>query len=165
MAEFELIIGDKTYLAELKQEAEATVIKVGGSEFSFEVISPGHYEVTNNGKKQSIAAVKYRGKFLIDIDAMLFEVSESGQEEFGADSSAHAGEKDKVYAPMPGKIVKLLVKVGDRVSEKQPLMIVEAMKMENQINSPASGIVKAVNSSVGDQVDTISAVIELDLEA
>ncbi|MCH8026710.1 MAG: hypothetical protein IID63_01145 [candidate division Zixibacteria bacterium] len=65
---------------------------------------------------------------------------------------------------MPGKIVKLLVKVGDRVSEKQPLMIVEAMKMENQVNSPAAGIVKAVNASVGDQVDTVSAIIELDLE-
>lgn len=164
MAEFEFIIGDTMYIAELKQEAETTVIKVGDSEFSFKEISPGHYEVTNNGEKQSIAAVKYRGKFLIDIDAVMFEVSESGQEEFGADSSSHSGEKDKVYAPMPGKIVKLLVEVGDRVSEKQPLMIVEAMKMENQVNSPASGIVKAVNSSVGDQVDAVSAIIELDLE-
>ena len=164
MAEFEFIIGDRTYLAKLKQAAETTVIKVGDSEFSFEEIYPGHYEVTNNGEKQSIAAVKYRGKFLIDIDAVMFEVSESGQEEFGADSSSHSGEKDKVYAPMPGKIVKLLVEVGDRVSEKQPLMIVEAMKMENQVNSPASGIVKAVNSSVGDQVDAVSAIIELDLE-
>ena len=164
MAEFEFIIGDTMYIAELKQEAETTVIKVGDSEFSFKEISPGHYEVTNNGEKQSIAAVKYRGKFLIDIDAMMFEVSESGQEDFGADSSAHSGEKDKVYAPMPGKIVKLLVEVGDRVSEKQPLMIVEAMKMENQVNSPASGIVKALNNSVGDQVDTVSAVIELEIE-
>ena len=165
MAEFEFIIGDNTYLAELKQEAETTVIKVGDNEFSFKELSPGHYEATNNGKQFSIAAVKHRGKFLIDIDARLFEVSESGQEEFGADSSAHAAEKDKVYAPMPGKMVKLLVKVGDRVSEKQPLMIVEAMKMENQVNSPAAGIVKAVNASVGDQVDTVSAIIELDLEA
>ena len=162
MAEFELIIGDKTYLAELKQEAEATVIKVGGSEFSFEEISPGHYEVTNNGKKQSIAAVKYRGKFLIDIDAMLFEVSESGQEEFGADSSAHAGEKDKVYAPMPGKIVKILVKVGDRVSEKQPLMIVEAMKMEQSIRVTRNGVVKAVHVQPMDSVRANDPLIELE---
>ena len=164
MAEFEFIIGDKTYLAELKQEAGTTVIKVGDLQFSFKELSPGHFEVTNDGKAYSIAAVKYQGKFLIDIDAMLFEVSESGQEDFGVDASAQAGEKDKIYAPMPGKIVKLLVKVGDRVAEKQPLMIVEAMKMENQVNSPAAGIVKAVNASVGDQVDTVSAVIELDLD-
>ena len=164
MAEFEFIIGDRTYVAELKQENETTVIKVGDSEFSFKEISPGQYEVANNGNTYSLAAVKYRGKFLIDIDALLFEVSESGQEEFGVDSTSLAGEKDKVYAPMPGKIAKLLVKVGDKVTEKQPLMIVEAMKMENQVNSPASGIVKAVNSSVGDQVDTVSAVIELNLE-
>ena len=164
MAEFEFIIGDKTYLAELKQEAGTTVIKVGDLKFSFKELSPGHFEATNNGKAYSIAAAKYQGKFLIDIDAMLFEVSESGQEDFGVDASAHAGEKDRIYAPMPGKIVKLLVKVGDRVSEKQPLMIVEAMKMENQVNSPAAGIVKAVKASVGDQVDTVSAVIELDLD-
>ena len=164
MAEFEFIIGDKSYLAELKQKSGGAVIIVGDSEFCFEELSQGYFEVTSNGKTYSVAGLKYRGKFLIDIDAMLFDVSESDQEEFGADSSAHAGEKDKVYAPMPGKIVKLLVKVGDRVSEKQPLMIVEAMKMENQVNSPASGIVKAVNSSVGDQVDTLLAVIELNLE-
>ena len=164
MAEFEFIIGDKSYHAELKQAAENTVIKVGDLQFSFKELSPGHYEATCDGKTQNIAAVKYRGKFLIDIEAILFEVSEFGQEEFAADSSAQAGEKDKIYAPMPGKIVKLFVKVGDRVSEKQPLMIVEAMKMENQVNSPAAGLVKAVNTSVGDQVDTVSAVIELDLK-
>jgi len=57
----------------------------------------------------------------------------------------------------------ILVRKGQKVSEGQPLFVVEAMKMENQVNSPASGSVKAVNGAAGDQVDTISPIIELEL--
>jgi len=74
------------------------------------------------------------------------------------------GEKDKVYAPMPGKVVKLLVKEGDEVTKKQPLVIVEAMKMENQVNSPSDGKVKKINFADGDQVDTDTPIIELDID-
>jgi biotin carboxyl carrier protein len=65
---------------------------------------------------------------------------------------------------MPGKIVKIMVAVGDEVTEKQPMVIVEAMKMENQVNCRAKGKVKAVNFAPGDQVDTESPIIELELE-
>ncbi len=49
------------------------------------------------------------------------------------------------------------------MEEKQPMVIVEAMKMENQVNSKAKGTVKAVNFAAGDQVDTETPIIELDL--
>ncbi len=76
----------------------------------------------------------------------------------------HDLEKDKVFAPMPGKIVKIHVRVGDDVVEKQILAVVEAMKMENPVQALASGKVKSVNFSEGDQVDTEQAIIELDLD-
>ena len=76
-----------------------------------------------------------------------------------------AGEKDKILAPMPGKIVKIQVAMGDEVTEKQPMVIVEAMKMEHQVMARANGKVKAINFADGDQVDTESPIIELELEA
>jgi biotin carboxyl carrier protein len=56
-----------------------------------------------------------------------------------------------------------MVKEGDMVEEKQPLAVVEAMKMENQINCPASGTIKLINFAVGDQVNTTNPIIELEL--
>jgi len=55
-------------------------------------------------------------------------------------------------APMPGMIVKYLKNVGDKVSEGETLVVLEAMKMENALPSPANGTVKALNFSSGDTV-------------
>jgi 3-methylcrotonyl-CoA carboxylase alpha subunit len=70
----------------------------------------------------------------------------------------HAGEGDeevsgKLTAPMPGKVVAVRVAIGAQVKKGQPLIIVEAMKMEHTITAPADGIIEAINASVGDQVN------------
>ena len=53
---------------------------------------------------------------------------------------------------MPGVVVELLVEVGEAVAEGQPLLILEAMKMQNEIGAPGDGIVKALHTSAGDAV-------------
>lgn len=67
-------------------------------------------------------------------------------------SSAPAGA-DALAAPMPGTILKVLVNVGDTVSENQPLMILEAMKMENEIVASSAGTVSAIHVSAGQTVN------------
>lgn len=67
-------------------------------------------------------------------------------------SSAPAGA-DALAAPMPGTILKVLVNVGDSVSENQPLMILEAMKMENEIVASSAGTVSAIHVSPGQAVN------------
>ncbi|SDF16287.1 biotin/lipoyl-containing protein [Sporomusa acidovorans] len=57
-----------------------------------------------------------------------------------------------VKAPMPGKVTKVLVKKGDRVKKGDVLLILEAMKMQNEITSPASGCVKLMNIANGQGV-------------
>jgi 3-methylcrotonyl-CoA carboxylase alpha subunit len=67
-----------------------------------------------------------------------------------------AGDEEgsgKLTAPMPGKVVAVRVQLGDNVKKGQPLIIVEAMKMEHTITAPADGVVQAINANVGDQVD------------
>ena len=67
-----------------------------------------------------------------------------------------------VTAPMVGKIVDVKVKVGDQVKEDDEIFVLEAMKMEMPIVSPASGVVKEVKVSVGQtcETDMVLAVIE-----
>ncbi|MBQ9492363.1 MAG: acetyl-CoA carboxylase biotin carboxyl carrier protein subunit [Oscillibacter sp.] len=70
----------------------------------------------------------------------------------GADSDAARGER--VTAPMPGTIVSVNVKPGDMATRGQVLMILEAMKMENEILSPRDGKILSVNTTKGATVQS-----------
>ncbi|WP_299101131.1 acetyl-CoA carboxylase biotin carboxyl carrier protein subunit [uncultured Winogradskyella sp.] len=67
-----------------------------------------------------------------------------------------------VKAPMPGLILEINVKVNDAVKENEPLLILEAMKMENVINSPRDGIIKSIKVEEGNTVDKNSLLIEFE---
>ncbi|EFR44902.1 acetyl-CoA carboxylase biotin carboxyl carrier protein subunit [Streptococcus pseudoporcinus] len=68
---------------------------------------------------------------------------------------------DAMASPMPGTILKILVKVGDTVSENQPLMILEAMKMENEIVASQAGTVSAIHVSQGQSVNAGDGLITI----
>ena len=81
------------------------------------------------------------------------------------DPIAHAGEGEadegRLTAPMPGKIIALLVSAGERVARGAPLLIMEAMKMEHTINAPSDGTVSELLYGVGDQVDEGAQLLSL----
>ena len=79
--------------------------------------------------------------------------------EFAAYAPAPVGAGECVTAPMPGNILKVSVSVGDRVAEGQALVILEAMKMENEIMAPCAGTVTQVLISKGATVDTGAAMV------
>jgi biotin carboxyl carrier protein len=60
---------------------------------------------------------------------------------------------DRLVAPMPGKVVRVLVKAGDHVAARQPLVVVEAMKMENELRAGREGTVAEVRAREGQSVD------------
>ena len=64
-------------------------------------------------------------------------------------------------APMPGTVLDVLVREGQRVREGQPLMTMEAMKMEHRILAPKAGEVISINFNQGERVDTGSVLVEL----
>ncbi|MBE0423283.1 MAG: acetyl-CoA carboxylase biotin carboxyl carrier protein subunit [Lutibacter sp.] len=69
--------------------------------------------------------------------------------------------KTKIVAPIPGIILSIDVKVGDTIKVGDRLLVLEAMKMENNITSEQSGVVSAVNVKVGQQVLQSELMIEL----
>jgi biotin carboxyl carrier protein len=74
---------------------------------------------------------------------------------------ASSAGADAIKAPMPGAILKILVNIGDQVEVNQPLMILEAMKMENQIVADKAGTVSGIHVTVGNQVNPGDALITL----
>jgi len=70
--------------------------------------------------------------------------------------------RQQVAAPMPGKIVRVLVKAGDKVEAGQGLVVVEAMKMQNEIRSPKSGTVERVLANEGQAVNNGDVLVWVD---
>ena len=60
---------------------------------------------------------------------------------------------DEIRAPMPGRIVAVLVEAGQEVAEGDPCVVIEAMKMENELRAPKSGTIGVVHTEVGVSVD------------
>ena len=80
---------------------------------------------------------------------------------------AHAGDAEHVgrlTAPMPGKVIAVLVETGATVEKGAPLMVMEAMKMEHTIVAPSSGKIGEILFEVGDQVADGSQLLVLEVE-
>ena len=114
--------------------------------------TPSEYTVTVDGKDYFMAfegnMATINGKaFRVGIKSA--ESSKSGPEEGGP-----ATEVTSVTSQMPGAVFKVLVSTGDQVTEGQPVVILEAMKMEMEVPAPITGTIAAVNVAVGEQVTT-----------
>ena len=79
-----------------------------------------------------------------------------------ASPTAAAGDDSVLRAPMPGRIVKVNVGVGDGVSQGQALVVLESMKMENTLSSNVSGVVSAVHVSEDDSVQQGQTLVEFE---
>jgi biotin carboxyl carrier protein len=105
------------------------------------VIAPdpatGHLTVRVGGTSVAIALNgRYRGRHGVE-----------------AESGAGSRRPQRLMAPMPGKIVRVLVAAGDGVVARQPLVVVEAMKMENELRAARDGTVAEMHAREGQSVD------------
>jgi acetyl/propionyl-CoA carboxylase alpha subunit len=83
-------------------------------------------------------------------------------ESFAHASGGGAGEKSVVSAPMPGTVIRVLAHEGDRVEPRQPLLLLEAMKMETPLVSPYEAVVRRILVSEGDRVAGGAVLVELE---
>ena len=86
---------------------------------------------------------------------------DSGGRAMGRDRTPPDG-RHAVRSPMPGRIVRVLVAAGDRVIARQPLVVVEAMKMENELRAQVDGVVKELNVQEGAVIDTGTVIVVIE---
>jgi biotin carboxyl carrier protein len=107
-----------------------------------------------------------RGKYSLSIDGRRFAVEALDERtrtirDLSAASAAAAGPSPLV-APMPGLIVRVNVQPGDAVQAGEGLVVMEAMKMENELRSPSGGTVRAVHAVAGSAVEKGALLVELE---
>ncbi|MBX5483538.1 MAG: biotin/lipoyl-binding protein [Myxococcaceae bacterium] len=158
------------YYATLKGQKEPVVVDV-------EPLKDGRYALTLNGKRHEVDALalehgavsmvidneSYSVEFedhedevavLVKGHVVRVDVADERRRRLRAATAAFSAEgKQTITAPMPGKVVKVLVKVGDEVKEGQGLVVVEAMKMENELKSPKAGKVVEITAKEGSAVE------------
>lgn len=115
------------------------------------------YVIKLNGKVYEVEIEEVTGEAGIET-----AITEAGMEKQAKSSStAPTGKGQVIEAPMPGNIVSVSVKVGDTVKKGQVLLILEAMKMENEIVSPVDGKITAVGVSKGDTINPGIMLVEI----
>lgn len=134
MRKYKLKLNDKDFEVQLNNvSAEEAVLEINGKEFTVDIAA--------------IEEVLPEGA-----DLNLAPVSASPLASSTPKGPVAAGD-GSVQAPIPGSIMQVYVKVGDKVTVGQALFKMEAMKMENEINARTDGKVTAVNIKVGDSVN------------
>ena len=108
--------------------------------------SRGQYSLSVDGHRFAVEALDERTRAIRDLSA----------------ASAAASGPAPLLAPMPGLIVRVAVEPGDEVRAGQPLVVMEAMKMENELRSPAAGRVRSVAARVGAAVEKGTLLVELE---
>jgi len=105
------------------------------------------------------------GKVIVSYNTHVFEVIRKdilpAQTDFSLVSASISESGSNITSPMPGKVIKIAVEQGDTVAKGDLLLVVEAMKMENNILSPADAVVDRITVSAGDLVDSITTLIHL----
>jgi pyruvate carboxylase subunit B len=106
-----------------------------------------------------------RGKYTLWVDGYRFEAEALDERtrairDLSAGNAAPTGPAP-IIAPMPGLVVRVSVSVGDRVEAGQGIVVMEAMKMENELRATAPGTVKSVNATPGTAVEKGALLVEL----
>jgi acetyl/propionyl-CoA carboxylase alpha subunit len=105
-------------------------------------------------REVNVAPGGARGELLVELDGRTVPVVVDGRRRrAAADGAAHGDGERSVVAPMPGRVVRVLVAAGDEVALRQGLVVVEAMKMENELGAPRPGRVKDVLVTPGTLVE------------
>ena len=168
--ELELNVNGRIALVDkIKQEGNLLSVSVDGEIYDLDMVrvAEGVYSIIYKDKSYNVEMIQGASDkhYVVNTFYNSYEVevvdAESKYIRSRRKGDAHVGE-NSISTPMPGKVVRILVKVGDEVEAGQTVIIVSAMKMESEFKARKPGIIKAVNVKEGDLVEgnKIMVVIE-----
>lgn len=163
---YEVKVADKTHRVELLKSAGEWLCKLDGTALSLDAVSTqqGVLSILIDGKSYEVKQENTGAESNIVVRGMRFPAQvrdpRSLRSRGGADSGGEGPKK--IIAPMPGKVVRILAPVGTSVEHGQGVIVIEAMKMQNELKSPKKGTVKKLNITEGSAVDAGQPLAEVD---
>ena len=154
---YEVRLAGKTRMVELARPNGVLKISVDGEPLDADAVevAPHTFSVLLNGESHQIrVAPRADGTLTLHTGVAEYHAEVSDPRSWrGRHGALEAEGRQQVAAPMPGKVIRVLVKQGDAVQRGQGLLVVEAMKMQNEIRSPKSGKVEKLSAREGQAVN------------
>jgi biotin carboxyl carrier protein len=154
---FDIELGGKKHRIEAAQSGEREKWSIDGREVAADVveIAPGVFSLLIDGQSIEVRVEKFAGKLRVAVVGREYEAAVRDPREWkrGGGGAAEAEGRAQIMAPMPGKVIRLLVAGGDTIEAGQGIVVVEAMKMQNEIRSTKSGKVEKLAVAEGQTVN------------
>jgi biotin carboxyl carrier protein len=156
---YEVLLAGKTRVVEFTQQNGARKISLDGNPLDANVVevAPNVFSVLLNGDSHQVRiALRPDGTLTLHTGLAEYHAEVTDQRSWRGrrHGAIEAEGRQQITAPMPGKVVRLLVKQGDSVEAGQGLLVVEAMKMQNEIRSPKSGKIEKLFAIEGQPVNS-----------
>src|SRR5947209_4549394 len=152
-------LGEQSYTIDIEEIGKSVYrVAVDGNEFLVDGKKTGrtNYSLIVDNRSFEIEVDHTEDEYRVLVDGRNYHVHLVDERRMlvgGTQSGVQLQGRQKVSVPMPGKVVAVLVSEGDKVEKGQGLVIVEAMKMENEVRSPIAGEVKEIKVKTGDAVE------------
>lgn len=162
--ELKLRIGTEVVSFSLEKKQEKYIYHDDRGTMSLDIkeIATGILSILAAGKSFLVAVARDKDRLIVAVEGCRFEFQEASATTAALGEETVAGGVIKVKAPMPGKVVRVVVGEGEKVRKNQTLAIVEAMKMENELKAAVEGVVKRINVTAGELVDSEKTLLELE---
>ncbi|HYE13018.1 MAG TPA: biotin/lipoyl-containing protein [Pyrinomonadaceae bacterium] len=153
---------------EVRREGGRVVAEVGGRRYELEArsLGGGEHLLTHDGRVYDcrVAGAARAGEFEVSFRETAYRVALSDPKRLrGARAAAgHDAGRSEVSAPMPGKVVRVLVSEGEQVEAGAGLVVVEAMKMQNELKSPKTGRVVRIAAQPGATVNAGEVLVTIE---
>ena len=167
---YEITLENRTAQIELLNKVgNKALITVDGNKYEIDItmVEKGVYSILYNGHSYNVELIEGETskKYVVNTFARTFNIeiidAETKYLQSRLQGLEHEGEND-LSSPMPGKIVKIPVNIGDHVVSGQTLIVVEAMKMQSEFKATADRVVKEILVKEGDTVDAHQIMIKLE---
>jgi biotin carboxyl carrier protein len=166
----EFLLNNRVYAVEIKESQNPTesplTVRIGDKDYQvdYRQLTGSLYSLIMDGRSHQVTVTKGEGGYEVYLRGKTYPVQildEAAKRLRVSKRGAAASGQQTISAPMPGKVLKLLVKVGDSIQSGQGIVVVEAMKMENEIRSSAPGMVKEIKVSEGNTVNAGEVLVVL----
>jgi biotin carboxyl carrier protein len=153
---FEATVGGRQMRVEVQGTAPAFVVTLDGRRLEVEArdTAAGFVSLRVDGKCHEAGLLPRPDGSTVLLGGRVYEVTLTDDAGVAITRRSGASGPARVTAPMPGRIVRVLVQTGDVVAEGQGLVVMEAMKMENELRAPRAGRVKELPAREQQAVDT-----------
>ena len=156
-ATYELVLEGRRRKLRLKRSGGRAWAEFGGKSLEVDVarLPEGSFSLILEGRSHDVAVSPQDGGFQVFVDGESFQVGlvDPRREGPATPGGGQAAGPAAVSAPMPGKVVRILAAEGEAVRQGQGLVVVEAMKMQNELGSPKSGRIRSVRVVEGQAVN------------